>query len=61
MLTRLLDKCKEDGCMNMKEYQNSKEKYFKYCLKRTLCLWTYKWGAVLTKRQTNVSRWNVRT
>jgi hypothetical protein len=35
-LTWLLDKCKEEGCMNLREYHNSKEKYFKYCLKRML-------------------------
>jgi hypothetical protein len=36
ILTWLLDKCKEEGCMNIREYHNSKEKYFKYCLKRML-------------------------
>ena len=47
--------------MNLREYHNSKERYFKYCLKRMLYLWAHEWSTVLTKRQTNVSSRNVRT
>ncbi len=35
----LADKCGEDGCMNIKQFHNTKERYFKYCSKR-------KWSAV---------------
>jgi hypothetical protein len=49
ILTRLLDKCKEEGCMNIKEYHNSKERYFKYCIKRKLCPYNLGPGILLTK------------
>jgi hypothetical protein len=31
-----LDKCEEEGCMNLKQYYNAKTTYFKYCQKRKL-------------------------
>lgn len=45
----LLDKCKEEDCMNIKKYNNSKERYFKYCVKRKLSLCKLRHGILLTK------------
>jgi len=35
--------------MNLREYHNSKERYFKYCIKRKLCLYKLRHGTLWTK------------